>query len=88
MGLYRSPLSLSDALEFLSSIERSIREHKSDITVDIRVLANNEYVLYISPDGYYIWNVKDWEHYARKHVYKRRCKNDESGVSIPVRKDG
>lgn len=75
MAFYRSPLSLSDALSFLSSIERSIQEHNlTGIKVDIKVLANNEFVLYISPDGYYLWDEKDWSNYAKKQrlLYVRK----------------
>ena len=78
MGLYRSPLSLSDALEFLASIERSIREHNLEISVDLKILAENEYVLYLSPEGYYLWGLADWKRYVtqRKLLYARKPKDD------------
>ena len=69
---YRSPLRLNDALDFYAIISEYIQQHTLDISVEIRTLAGDEYVLVILPEVFHLWKFKDWEHFIK--VRKKQCK--------------
>ena len=63
---YKSPLSIGDTLDFHAIISEYIQQHKLlDITVDIKALAGNEFVLVILPEMFYLWKFSDWEHFIK-----------------------